>query len=91
MNGEIKLKLTNNSLSNRYLMNNVAVGIERALKIKEIKNNRELFDKINSYKEELNKLNDPSLSNPKAVNHDDQLEAQIIGRKVYRLIIDYID
>ena len=90
MKSEIKSKLTVNSLQNRYLMNNVGVGIERALKIKKISKDKELCDKLNSYQKELYRLVDPSISNPKTVNLDQQRKAYSIGIEVYHLIEDYL-
>ncbi|WP_271783520.1 hypothetical protein [Aquimarina algiphila] len=86
----IKNKLTNNYLENRYLMNNVGVGIERALEMKEILQNKEIFDKLISYQKELYQLEDPSISNPKSVKLTEQRKANSIGIEVFNLIQDYL-
>ena len=64
--------------------------LKRALEIKEINENKEICDKLDSYQKELYKLKEPSLSNPKTVNLEEQKLAHSIGLKVYRLIEDYI-
>ncbi len=86
----IKNKLTNNYLENRYLMNNVGVGIERALKLEEISKNKEICDKLLYYQKELYKLEDPSTSNPNSVKLDEQRQANRIGIDVFNLIQNYL-
>ncbi|WP_438711038.1 hypothetical protein ACSTS3_21250 [Aquimarina muelleri] len=88
---EIKSKLTIRNLHSRYLINNLLVGIEGALKLGEVKVNEDVLNQLESFKKDLLNIDCPISSEPKKVKLEDQQKASSIGSRAYILIATYLD
>lgn len=88
---EIKNKLKHKNLHDRYLITNLLVGIERSLELDEIKADKDISSKLESFKKDLLDIPCPVLSNPKKVIINDQEKAYSIGSRAYILIANYIE
>ena len=78
-----KLSIKGTDLRYHYLINNVVVGLDLALKHKEVINNQEDYKLLKVLKEEANKLPMP---NWKEIDLQDQLTAYHIGLDALEII-----
>lgn len=87
---EIKQKLTIRNTKNRYLINNLLVGIDGALDVKELKADADVCEKLQAFKDDLLSIECPIHSQTKRVKEEDQIKADSIGSKAYILIANYL-
>ena len=79
---KLKLSVSENDLMYNYLINNVSVGIEMALKNKQVKVNRLVFNELKKLSIEINNI-PLGIDN---INYGDQQKAIKIGNEALNII-----
>ncbi|RKF04549.1 hypothetical protein C8N26_1221 [Tenacibaculum lutimaris] len=78
-----KLSVENTDLRDYYLINDVSIGLELALKQKNIIENKEVFNKLEALSKEAKKL---PISLWKELDFNNQIKARNIGLEALEII-----
>lgn len=81
-----KLSVSETNLMYPYLINNVSIGIIRALKNKKVKSNKFAYIELNRLYDEI--MNIPSPFNPDRIKTSNQLIAVEIGNEALEIILE---
>ena len=83
----IFIKLESEYIENVYLINNVSVGLDSALKLKAVKKEKELYNKLLEMRKYVGGLRMPIF---RPIDWNDQRSAQDIGYEAANLLREYL-